>query len=54
VEKIAFLDHLPGGRAPLGLGRGLSRVEYEHFGIEMSSARDRFDESSRIGARPIS
>ena len=48
VEKIAFLDHLSGGRAVLGLGRGLSRVEYEHFGIEMNSARDRFDEGSRM------
>ena len=48
VEKIAFLDHLSDGRAILGLGRGLSRVEYEHFGIEMNSARDRFDEASRM------
>ena len=37
VEKIAFLDHLSDGRAVLGLGRGLSRVEYEHFGIEMAA-----------------
>jgi alkanesulfonate monooxygenase SsuD/methylene tetrahydromethanopterin reductase-like flavin-dependent oxidoreductase (luciferase family) len=48
VEKIAFLDHLSGGRALLGLGRGLARVEYEHFQIEMSSSRDRFDEGSRM------
>ena len=48
VEKIAFLDHLSNGRAILGLGRGLSRVEYEHFQIEMNSARDRFDEASRM------
>jgi alkanesulfonate monooxygenase SsuD/methylene tetrahydromethanopterin reductase-like flavin-dependent oxidoreductase (luciferase family) len=48
VEKIAFLDHLSGGRALLGLGRGLARVEYEHFGIEMDSSRDRFDEASRM------
>ncbi len=48
VEKIVFLDHLSGGRAVLGLGRGLSRVEYEHFGIAMDSARDRFDEASRM------
>ncbi len=48
VEKIAFLDHLSEGRAILGLGRGLARVEYEHFGIEMSSSRDRFDEAARM------
>ena len=48
VEKIAFLDHLSGGRAVLGLGRGLSRTEYHHFGIDMASSRDRFDEASRM------
>ena len=48
VEKVALLDHLSGGRALLGLGRGLARVEYEHFQIDMSSARERFDEASRM------
>ena len=48
AEKIAFLDHLSGGRVVLGLGRGLSRHEYEHFGIDMGSSRDRFDEASRM------
>jgi alkanesulfonate monooxygenase SsuD/methylene tetrahydromethanopterin reductase-like flavin-dependent oxidoreductase (luciferase family) len=48
VEKMAFLDHLSGGRAILGLGRGLARVEYEHFQIEMASSRDRFDEAARM------
>jgi alkanesulfonate monooxygenase SsuD/methylene tetrahydromethanopterin reductase-like flavin-dependent oxidoreductase (luciferase family) len=48
AEKIAFLDHLSNGRAVLGLGRGLARVEYEHFGIDMNTARDRFDEASRM------
>jgi len=48
VERIVMLDHLSGGRAVLGLGRGLSRHEYEHFGIEMDSSRDRFDEASRM------
>jgi alkanesulfonate monooxygenase SsuD/methylene tetrahydromethanopterin reductase-like flavin-dependent oxidoreductase (luciferase family) len=48
VEKIVLLDHLSGGRALLGLGRGLSREEYGHFGIEMESSRDRFDEASQM------
>ncbi len=48
AERIAFLDHLSGGRAALGLGRGLARVEYEHMGIEMSESRDRFDEAARM------
>ncbi len=48
AEKIALLDHMSGGRAVLGLGRGLARVEYGGFGIEMSESRDRFDEASRM------
>jgi alkanesulfonate monooxygenase SsuD/methylene tetrahydromethanopterin reductase-like flavin-dependent oxidoreductase (luciferase family) len=46
AEKIAFLDHLSGGRTILGLGRGLARIEYRHFGIEMAEARARFDEAA--------
>jgi alkanesulfonate monooxygenase SsuD/methylene tetrahydromethanopterin reductase-like flavin-dependent oxidoreductase (luciferase family) len=48
AEKIAFLDHLSGGRAVLGLGRGISRTEYHHFQIDMGSSRDRFDEGARM------
>jgi alkanesulfonate monooxygenase SsuD/methylene tetrahydromethanopterin reductase-like flavin-dependent oxidoreductase (luciferase family) len=48
AEKVALLDHLSGGRAILGLGRGLSRTEYRHFQIDMNEARDRFDEASRM------
>jgi alkanesulfonate monooxygenase SsuD/methylene tetrahydromethanopterin reductase-like flavin-dependent oxidoreductase (luciferase family) len=48
AEKIALLDHLSGGRAVLGLGRGLARVEYDHFGIDMGTSRDRFDEGARM------
>ena len=48
AEKVALLDHLSGGRAILGLGRGLSPTEYGHFQIDMGEARDRFDEASRM------
>ncbi len=48
AEKIALLDHLSGGRAVLGLGRGLSRIEYGHFGIEMGESRARFDEGAAM------
>jgi alkanesulfonate monooxygenase SsuD/methylene tetrahydromethanopterin reductase-like flavin-dependent oxidoreductase (luciferase family) len=48
AEKIALLDHLSGGRAVLGLGRGLARREYEGFGIDMGESRARFDEASRM------
>jgi alkanesulfonate monooxygenase SsuD/methylene tetrahydromethanopterin reductase-like flavin-dependent oxidoreductase (luciferase family) len=48
AEKMAFLDYLSGGRAVLGLGRGLARREYESFGIDMGESRDRFDEAARM------
>ncbi len=48
AEKMALLDHLSGGRAVLGLGRGLARVEYAGFGIDMGESRERFDEASRM------
>jgi alkanesulfonate monooxygenase SsuD/methylene tetrahydromethanopterin reductase-like flavin-dependent oxidoreductase (luciferase family) len=48
AEKISLLDHLSGGRAVLGLGRGLARCEYAPFGIDMGESRQRFDEASRM------
>lgn len=48
AEKMALLDHLSDGRAVLGMGRGLARVEYGGFGIEMGESRERFDEASRM------
>jgi len=48
AEKFSLLDHLSDGRAVLGLGRGLSRIEYGHFGIDMGESRDRFDEGARM------
>ena len=48
AEKVAFLDHISGGRAVLGLGRGLARREYEGFGIDMGESRRRFDEASQM------
>ncbi len=48
AEQIVLLDHLSGGRAVLGLGRGLARREYAGFGIDMAESRDRFDEAARM------
>ncbi len=46
AEKLSVLDHLSGGRAIFGMGRGLARCEYQGFGIEMDSSRGRFDEAA--------
>jgi alkanesulfonate monooxygenase SsuD/methylene tetrahydromethanopterin reductase-like flavin-dependent oxidoreductase (luciferase family) len=46
AEKISLLDQLSGGRVLFGMGRGLSRREYEGFGIPMDESRERFDEAA--------
>ena len=48
AEKITMLDHLTGGRMMFGMGRGLSRIEYGGFRIDMNEARERFDEAARM------
>jgi alkanesulfonate monooxygenase SsuD/methylene tetrahydromethanopterin reductase-like flavin-dependent oxidoreductase (luciferase family) len=35
VENFTLLDHLSGGRAILGLGRGLGRIEFDGFRVGM-------------------
>jgi len=48
TEKICMLDALCDGRFVLGLGRGLARMEYRIFGVDMNESRDRFIESARM------
>src|SRR5580658_9034989 len=44
AESFSVLDHLSGGRAILGIGRGLGRVEFEGFRVAMGESRRRFAE----------
>jgi alkanesulfonate monooxygenase SsuD/methylene tetrahydromethanopterin reductase-like flavin-dependent oxidoreductase (luciferase family) len=46
AESYCVLDHLSGGRAIAGLGRGLGRVEFNNFRLEMGESRRRFAEYS--------
>ncbi|MGB5758242.1 MAG: LLM class flavin-dependent oxidoreductase [Acidimicrobiales bacterium] len=49
AEKISLLDNISGGRVRFGMGRGLSRREYDRMrGIEMSESRGRFDEGATM------
>jgi len=43
-EEWSMLDAISEGRAILGLGRGLGRVEFDGFRTEMSESRGRFTE----------
>jgi alkanesulfonate monooxygenase SsuD/methylene tetrahydromethanopterin reductase-like flavin-dependent oxidoreductase (luciferase family) len=44
AEQVSLLDHLSGGRTILGLGRGLGRVEFEGFRVNMGDSREMFSE----------
>ena len=52
AEELSVLDHLSAGRLLLGLGRGLGRVEFDGFRLDMSDSRDRFVEYAQaiVGA----
>lgn len=44
AESFLVLDQLSGGRSVLGLGRGLGRVEFDGFRLQMGESRRRFTE----------
>lgn len=46
AESYSVLDHLSGGRAIMGMGRGLGRVEFNGFRLQMGESRRRFTEYS--------
>jgi alkanesulfonate monooxygenase SsuD/methylene tetrahydromethanopterin reductase-like flavin-dependent oxidoreductase (luciferase family) len=48
AEKISMLQALLGERFMLGFGRGLAKMEYEAFGVDMNEARERFDQAAEI------
>ena len=48
AEQVAVLDHVSNGRAVLGIGRGLGRVEFEGFGVEQGDSRGIFVESAEM------
>ena len=44
AESFVLLDHLSGGRAIAGIGRGLGRVEFDGFRLDMNHSRTQFRE----------
>lgn len=53
VEKTVMLDIMSGGRAILGMGRGLAKKEYLGMRADMSESRDRFDEAAEMIIRGL-
>lgn len=48
AEKISMLDCMSDGRVIFGIGRGLGRVEFEGFRVDMGESRERFVESAEM------
>jgi alkanesulfonate monooxygenase SsuD/methylene tetrahydromethanopterin reductase-like flavin-dependent oxidoreductase (luciferase family) len=48
AEQVCMLDNISNGRLVLGLGRGLGRVEFEGFGVDMNESREIFVESAQM------
>ena len=51
AEQIALLDNMSDGRMIFGIGRGLARIEYEGFRVDMNTSRERLVEYMQAGAR---
>ena len=48
AEEVSMLDNISNGRAIFGIGRGLARVEFDGFGVDMGESRARFVESAEM------
>ena len=48
AEEVAMLDHMSDGRMVLGIGRGLGRVEFEGFRLDMNESRANFVDYAQL------
>ena len=53
AEEFVMLDNLSDGRVVVGVGRGLARVEYAGFRLDMNESRGRFNESAEMLVRAL-
>jgi alkanesulfonate monooxygenase SsuD/methylene tetrahydromethanopterin reductase-like flavin-dependent oxidoreductase (luciferase family) len=53
-EDICMLDQLSGGRIELGLGRGVSPVEIEYYGVNPDESRSIYSEATQIVMKAFS
>ncbi|HYZ01416.1 MAG TPA: LLM class flavin-dependent oxidoreductase [Candidatus Binatia bacterium] len=54
AEEIATLDVLASGRFDVGLGRGYQRYEFERLGLDLDTARERWEESVDVIVKALS
>jgi alkanesulfonate monooxygenase SsuD/methylene tetrahydromethanopterin reductase-like flavin-dependent oxidoreductase (luciferase family) len=43
IEELCMLDHLSGGRLDVGVGRGISPMEFEAYGIDFNRSGEDFE-----------
>ncbi len=48
ADEICMLDNLSGGRFELGVGRGVSPIEIEHFGFEPAKSQAMYVEAYQV------
>src|SRR6266849_4216640 len=48
AEQVSILDHVSRGRLIFGIGRGLGRIEFGGFRVDMNESRERFVEYARM------
>jgi alkanesulfonate monooxygenase SsuD/methylene tetrahydromethanopterin reductase-like flavin-dependent oxidoreductase (luciferase family) len=53
AEEFVMLDNLSDGRVVVGVGRGLARVEYAGFRLDMNQSRTTFNESAEMLVRAL-
>ena len=53
AEEICMLDQLSGGRFELGVGRGVSPIEMEHFGVDPAKSQAMYVEAYQVLLRAL-
>jgi len=48
AEEICLFDYYSKGRTIFAMGRGLARIEYDNFRLDMSKSRGQFDDSAEM------
>lgn len=48
AEEVSMLDHMSNGRMILGIGRGLGRIEFEGYRLDMNKSRGAFVEYAQM------
>ena len=48
AEEVCMLDHMSRGRLQMGIGRGVSPIELDMFGIDASKGRERYFETYQV------